>query len=606
MIVRDHERHFPCARAARRFTDSKSTRIAPKPFKRHWLHTLPNQVVSEERHVRPCEPGSDPHDACQMGTERSASLKIHLINPSDNSFGTAVITPRWLFVLAAATPSSYGDPVLVDESLEQLDSATIAPGDAVGIGIHTGNALRGYELGRIARERGAWVVFGGIHATLFPEEAFERGSAHSVVTGDGDLIWAHVLADCAQNSPQHTYAGGKVDGENFLSARWDLLDADKYMWASVQTVRGCPKHCSFCSVWRTDGQKPRQRSYKRVIEEIVDLRRKGFRFIALADDNFYPVTLTDIRLAREQGNLAKVASLEQTRAERFLLMEELAKLPSNMVFFTQITMEAAEDPEYLDAMHRAHIKGALVGVEAVTPEGLKAVFKEFNFSGDRLVQQLQTFRKHGVHVLGSFIFGLPSDKPSTFQATAELALKAVTFAQFVMLTPFPGTIDFERWEKEQAKNPTLVEGVPLTRYWLIPSNIRPKMFTPHPLMSSGEIRDRTQGVWDRFYTFAAIWKRSACTPTIRGRLGFIFLSRLYRQMYAGTGISTDSARRRKANSSARFIARNCRKIFQAKPMPELKMPIWEPVAVGVTAAGLMQTFSGGESIPRRAQSSVSE
>jgi hypothetical protein len=102
-------------------------------------------------------------------------------------------------------------------------------------------------------------------------------------------------------------------------------------------------------------------------------------------------------------------------------------------------------------MRRANIKGALVGVEAVTPEGLKAVYKDFNYSGDRLVEQLQTFRIHGIHVLGSFIFGLPTDKPSTFGATGELALKAgVTFAQFVMMTPFPGTVDFGRWEKEQA------------------------------------------------------------------------------------------------------------------------------------------------------------
>ena len=66
------------------------------------------------------------------------------------------------------------------------------------------------------------------------------------------------------------------------------------MWASVQTVRGCPKHCSFCSVWRTDGQEPRQREVDRVVQEIVELRRLGFRFIALADDNFYPVTLEDL------------------------------------------------------------------------------------------------------------------------------------------------------------------------------------------------------------------------------------------------------------------------------------------------------------------------
>ncbi len=257
-------------------------------------------------------------------------------------------------------------------------------------------------------------------------------------------------------------------------------------------------------------------------------------------------------------------------------MAELAKLPKDMVFFTQITMEAAEDSEYLDAMRKANIKGALVGVEAVTPEGLKAVFKDFNYSGDALAKQLQTFKKHGVHVLGSFIFGLPTDKPETFDATVEMALKAgVTFAQFVMMTPFPGTVDFARWEKEQAKDPTYVGDVPITRYWLIPTEVRPKMFTPHPSMSSSEISDRTQKVWDRFYDWGPVWQRSACTPTLKARIAFMFLSKLYRQMYAGTGISTDSARRKKSKTTARWMARQSRKLFVAKPMPELQSPVWD-------------------------------
>ncbi|WP_433984760.1 hypothetical protein RBB78_09860 [Tunturiibacter empetritectus] len=248
----------------------------------------------------------------------------------------------------------------------------------------------------------------------------------------------------------------------------------------------------------------------------------------------------------------RLAELTAIRAERFLLMAELAKLPKDMVFFTQITMEAGEDGEYLDAMRKANIKGALVGVEAVTPEGLKAVFKDFNYSGVALANQLQTFKKHGVHVLGSFIFGLPTDKPATFDATVEMALKAgVTFAQFVMMTPFPGTVDFNRWEIEQAKAPEVVAtptgDIPITRYWLIPTAIRPKMFTPHPTMSSLEISQRTQKVWDRFYDWSSIWERSACTPTLRARVAFMFLSKLYRQMYAGTGISTDSARRKIQN-----------------------------------------------------------
>ncbi len=503
-------------------------------------------------------------------------MSVHLVNPSDNSFGTAVITPRWLFVLAAATPPEVGDPILVDESIEPINPETIAAGDIVGISVHTGNALRGYEVGRLARERGAWVVYGGIHATLFPEEALELGQAHAIVKGDGDVVWAAVVNDCLAGSPMRIYDGGRIQGEQFLAARWDLIDSSKYMWASVQTIRGCPKHCSFCSVWRTDGQQPRQRQFQSVVDEIVALRRIGFRYIALADDNFYPVTLTDLRLAREQKNEAKIAELTAIRTERFQLMAELAKLPKDMVFFTQITMEAGEDGEYLDAMRKANIKGALVGVEAVTPEGLKAVYKDWNYSGEALANQLQTFRKHGVHVLGSFIFGLPTDTPATFDATVSMAIKAgVTFAQFVMMTPFPGTVDFGRWEKEQALDPTLVEGTPVTRYCLIPPAIRPKMFTPHPTMSSDEIRTRTQSVWDKFYDWGPIWKRSACVPNLRARIAFIFLSKLYRQMYAGTGISTDSARRKKSKAAARWTARQCKKLFAAAPMPQLQSPAWE-------------------------------
>ena len=500
-------------------------------------------------------------------------MNVHLINPSDMSFGTAVITPRWLYVLAAATPESFGNAAICDETLEQLDPSRIAAGDVVGIGIHTGNAFRGYAVGRIARERGAWVVFGGIHATLYPEEAFEFGAAHSAVKGDGDVIWSKVLKDCVNGSPERIYEGGRAEPGQFLPARWDLLPENSYMWASVQTVRGCSKHCSFCSVWRTDGQRPRQRASDSVLQEVVQLRRKGFRFIALADDNFYPVSLTDLQLAERQGNTQKLDQLQTIRTERFELMERLADLPSDTVFFTQITMEAAEDTDFLDAMRKARIKGALVGVETVTPEGLKTVFKDFNASGASLVQRLQTFREHGIHVLGSFIFGLPSDGPDTFDATATLAQEAgLTFAQFVMLTPFPGTVDFQRWEKEQGSSPKKINGVPITRYWLTPAAGRPKMFMPHPSMSSEELRERTQGVWDRFYSLRSIWQRSHCTPNLRARLAFLFVSKLYRQMYAGTGISTDSARQSRARFWASLLAKPCRRLFQGKPMPELKIP----------------------------------
>ena len=482
-------------------------------------------------------------------------MRIHLINPSDVSFGAAVITPRWLYVLAAATPAAYGDPQVIDETLQQIDMSTVSKGDVIGIGIHTLNALRGYEVGRAARARGAYVIYGGIHSTLFPDEPFEHGGAHAVVKGDGDRVWPIALNDCINGTPQRVYEGGKIEGAMMLQARWDLLPRDKYMIASVQTVRGCPKHCSFCSVWRTDGQTPRQRNVAAVVREVVELRRKGFRFVLLADDNFYPVTLEDLAMADRRADKSRYDWLLALRQERFELMEQLAKLPQDMVFYTQITMEAAEDPEFLAAMRRANIKGALVGVDSVTPEGLKAVFKNFNDSGDALVAKLQKFSEAGVYVLGSFIFGLPTDKPDTFMATADLAQTAgVAFAQFVLLQPFPGTLDFEKWEKAEAEadGPT-VDGIPLTRYWLIPPGKRPRIYTPHPLLSPDQIRAGTQMAWDRFYALPAVWQRSAIIKSLKGRLAFVLVSKLYRQMYANTGIATDSARVARSARYARWI-----------------------------------------------------
>src|SRR6476469_9727079 len=98
-------------------------------------------------------------------------MNVYLVNPSHVSFGIGVITPRWLYVLAAATPASHGVPRLIDETLELFDTA--------------------------ARAAGAYVVFGGIHASLFPDEARELGRAHAVVTGDGERAWPDVLRDCA-------------------------------------------------------------------------------------------------------------------------------------------------------------------------------------------------------------------------------------------------------------------------------------------------------------------------------------------------------------------------------------------------------------------------
>ena len=111
---------------------------------------------------------------------RRSSMRVFLVNPSHVSFGIAVITPRWLYVLAAATPLRWGTPIVCDETLDPFDATQVAPGDVVGIGIHTGNALRGYEVGRLARDRGASVTANGIRRSRWDFDL------------DGDLLVARL------------------------------------------------------------------------------------------------------------------------------------------------------------------------------------------------------------------------------------------------------------------------------------------------------------------------------------------------------------------------------------------------------------------------------
>ena len=133
-------------------------------------------------------------------------------------------------------------------------------------------------------------------------------------------------------------------------------------------------------------------------------------------------------------------------------------------------------------------------------------------------------------------------------------------------------MDFQGWEKSIDEQGANVDGIPLNRFWLIPRNRRPKLYLPHPAMTPDEIRIRTQEVWNRFYRLPAVWKRSACTTKLRDRLAYVLISKLFPQMYANTGLATDSARAGRARQWARWIAKPCRRVFTARPMPDLEVP----------------------------------
>ena len=317
------------------------------------------------------------------------------------------------------------------------------PGDVVGIGIHTGNALRGYESAAWPRERGR---LGGVRR--HPRHALSRRGARASAArtpwsaATATCVWAEVARATA--SPARRAA---LRGRPHRRRR--------VRRGALGPAAGGPLHVGLGAdgarlpeallvllglADRRPGAASARR--RRVVEEIVELRRLGFRFIALADDNFYPVTLDDLAHGRAARRItAALDELEALRHERFELMEQLAQLPgrSRVLHADHDGSGRGSGVPGRDA-EGAH-PGALVGVESVTAEGLKDVYKGSTSPATSWSTRLRTFREHGVHVLGSFIFGLPSDRRRRSTRRRRSRKQAeITFAQFVMLTPFPGRV----------------------------------------------------------------------------------------------------------------------------------------------------------------------
>jgi radical SAM superfamily enzyme YgiQ (UPF0313 family) len=489
--------------------------------------------------------------------------KVILLNPSMCTLGYSVITPRWLFVIAQATPTDIaGDPVIVDEAIAPFNPAIVNPGDIVGIGISTGNCLAGYRALREAKSRGAIVIVGGIHATIFPDEPLEMG-ADAVVTGNGDEVWPRVVQDALAGRLQKRYAGGRVPGSALLTARWDLLDPKQYMFATVQTVAGCPENCSFCSVWVTDGRKPRQRLSAKIIEEANQLYDRGFRYIIFADDNFNPATLG--RIAREPSP-QKRKELESIREERLRFFEEYDRsVPKNLFAFTQMTVEATSDREYLQAMHdKMRIRAALIGVESFSEESLKSANKLWNPTGQRMVEAIQTIQDAGILVLSSIICGLEPDTVQTIRTMRQFALESGSLlAQFTFYHPYPGTKDFHEMvtDIENRATPDIVPKHQMRmaedRFWLKPTNEVDMIV--HPKMTRSELLEENKKCWDVFYSVPEILKRLKRKPWknwgIGGKLTYLLFCLAFRRIYGGQGMAADGVRRRRLGTMTRAISK---------------------------------------------------
>ncbi|MCF8105517.1 MAG: B12-binding domain-containing radical SAM protein [Desulfohalobiaceae bacterium] len=327
-------------------------------------------------------------------------------------------------VLAGLTPPEW-EIAIMDENLGAPDYAAMPRPDLVGITAFTSQANRAYEVAAHFRSLGVPVVMGGIHATMCREEAMER--VDSVVTGEAEGVWSQVLEDVRHGGLKRRYDGGLAAISDVPTARHDLLPTG-YACGAIQTTRGCPLNCSFCSVTAFNGAHYRQRPISDVVREF---RLIPERHVLVVDDNL---------IGTRHDHIARAKDLFRAMAQANLRKQWVAQAGINF----------ADDEELLALAAKAGCGGVFIGFESPTPEGLLELSKKFNLLKDRnFPASVRRIQRHGILVVGSFIIGLDIDEPGIGKRIAEAAGRyGVDSLNALFLTPLPGTRLWEQMKSE--------------------------------------------------------------------------------------------------------------------------------------------------------------
>jgi radical SAM superfamily enzyme YgiQ (UPF0313 family) len=354
--------------------------------------------------------------------------RLVLINPVNPArIGLTVnkssrFPPLGLGIVAAVTPSSW-EVKLLDENWEPF---SYQDADLVGITAFTASANRAYEIASIYRQRRVPVVIGGIHASIRPEEALQYVDA--VVIGEAEAVWPNVISDVEAGHLQKIYKGGWTDLSGAPSPRRDLFDP-RYMFASVQTSRGCPMDCEFCSVTAFNGKQYRRRHPWEVLAELETIPEKRIFFV---DDNI-------IGYGRE------------SREQALAIFKGMAERKLNKWWFCQASLNFGDDEEVLYWASRAGCRMVFLGLEAEDEGALEEVHKQLNIKRgvDYYSQAFHRINKAGIAVLGAFIFGMDGDTADKLQQRADFMIRSqIDVMQTTFLTPLAGTRVFDRYYKE--------------------------------------------------------------------------------------------------------------------------------------------------------------
>ena len=320
-------------------------------------------------------------------------------------------------ILAGLTPPGH-EIEIVEEPWDKINFNEKY--DLVGITTMTATAPRAYEISTMFRARGIKTILGGIHPTALPDESIKY--ADSVVIGEAENIWDSVIKDAQKNDLRRFYKSEFPLLENSVMPRRDLIKrrAGAIALAPVETTRGCPYNCNFCSVTTFFGSRPRHKPIKEIIKDISTIKEKNLIFL---DDNI----TGDKQYARG-------------------LFKELKYMGKKWV--GQSSINIVKDRELLKLASESGCCSFFVGLESVSTKGIKRYQKNLK-SKKEIKEAIKMFLDVGILIYASLIFGFDNDDQSIFKETVEFLIESrVAFTQLVLLTPYPGTKTFNDLQKE--------------------------------------------------------------------------------------------------------------------------------------------------------------
>ena len=399
--------------------------------------------------------------------------KLVLINPkSQHRIGFLIdkesrYPPMGLAIVAALTPENW-EIKLIDENFEDFE---FMEADLVGISSFTSTIRRAYEIAAVYRKKKIPVVLGGIHASMLPEEAAKY--ADVVALGEAEMTWPDIVADFEKGTLKKRYSGPLITLDKVPIPRHDLFHKE-YVIDSIQTTRGCPMQCEFCSVHSFNGRAYRTRPVEHVLEELEQMKAERFFFV---DDNIVGYN----KPARDHAK-----AIFRGMIDRGIKKD----------WFCQASINFGEDEDLLDLAYKAGCRLVLIGVESEKTDALQSMNKRSNLKAgvDNYQKIFSIIQKHGISVLGTFIMGLDTDTPQDIRNRGNYILNSnIDAIQISILTPFPGTKTYDDYMSANRLTATKYPA-DWEKYWGGEVIIKPTQMEPETLEK--EVMDAAKKIYD--------------------------------------------------------------------------------------------------------------